>query len=347
MRAAVVILNWNTAGQLRTFLPALVASCPAWSEVIVADNGSTDGSLDYVAQAFPALRTIPLDRNYGFTGGYNRALEGLDAEYFVLINSDIDVSPGWLEPLVEFMDADPSCGVCGPKLHALEKAPDGSWKRSSRFEYAGAAGGRIDRFGYPFCRGRVPGRTEEDTGQYDSSPALMWISGACLLTRASLWRKLGGLDERFFAHMEEIDYCWRAQRLGYSVKLVPQSTVWHVGGGTLSPDSPYKLQLNYRNNLLLLQNNLPATLGRAGARRIIFWRKVLDGASALVYLLSGKPASFKAVVKAHREAARLQKAPEPENVVPVSGYWKICIILQSLLRGKGIFKYLRNYEDSH
>ncbi len=349
MKTAVVILNWNTKRYLEAFLPGLVASCPPDAGVVVADNGSDDGSLEYVAEAFPQVATIPLGSNFGFTGGYNRALAQVDAEYFLLVNSDIDVSPGWLEPLVEYMDSHPECGACGPKLHALVQAEDGSYERLSRFEYAGAGGGYLDRFGYPFCRGRVLRRTEEDSGQYDGPAPLMWVSGACLLTRASLWRRLGGLDDRFFAHMEEIDYCWRAQRLGFTVAVVPQSTVWHLGGGTLVPKSPWKLELNHRNNLLLLENNLPATVGPVKARMRICFRMLLDIASACVYLLSGRPADFRAVVKAHRGFRRLRReAPAGVNgSAKVEGYWKINIILQSLFRGGGIFSYIRRYEDSH
>lgn len=347
MKTAVVILNWNTERYLRAFLPALAASCPAGCEVIVADNGSEDGSLQFLATEFPALRTIPLGTNYGFTGGYNRALAQIDAEYYLLLNSDILVSPGWLEPLVDYMDSHPECGVCGPKLHALLPAADG-WQKTGRFEYAGAAGGRLDRYGYPFCRGRVLKRTEEDSGQYDVASDLLWVSGACLLTRSSLWHALGGLDERFFAHMEEIDYCWRAQLAGWRVSVVPESTVWHLGGGTLVPKSPWKLELNHRNNLLLLENNLPATVGRSTARFRICVRLLLDWASAVVYLLSGRPADFRAVVRAHRGYRKLRRgAPGAGGRRKVAGILNICIILQSLVRGGGIFNYLRRYEDSH
>ena len=330
MRTAVVILNWNTENLLRAFLPRLLSSCPPDAEVIVADSGSTDGSLQLLAAGFPSVRTIPLGANFGFTGGYNRALEQIGADYFVLINSDIDVSPGWLEPLVEYMDANPRCGVCGPKLHALVKGADGSYERTSRFEYAGAAGGYVDRYGYPFCRGRVLKKVEEDTGQYDTPTDVLWVSGACLMTRSSLWRDLGGLDDRFFAHMEEIDYCWRACLRGYSVTVVPQSCVWHLGGGTLAPDSPFKLELNFRNNLLLLENNLPGTIGLCRARWRIFFRMLLDGGSALVYLLSGRVDCFRAVVRAHKGYRKLRRRPleKPSTVVPVEGYRNICILLR-------------------
>ncbi len=346
MRAAVVILNWNTEHYLRSFLPALLASCPRDAEVVVADNGSTDGSLELLASEFKGVRLLPLGANYGFTGGYNRALAQLDSEFFVLINSDILVEPGWLEPLLSYMDAHPECGVCGPKLHSLLNTPDG-WQKTSRFEYAGAAGGRMDRLCYPFCRGRVLRRVEEDEGQYDTPADLLWVSGACLLTRASLWRELGGLDERFFAHMEEIDYCWRAQLRGWKVAVVPQSCVWHLGGGTLTPKSPWKLELNHRNNLLLMENNLPATIGRTRARLLISLRLMLDWASAAVYMLSGRPADFRAVVRAHKGYHKLRAGYKDSGKARVAGYCKDFIILQSLLRRGKIFSYLRRYEDSH
>ena len=334
-------MNWNTREYLERWLPSVLSACSGVdAEVIVADNASTDGSLEMMSARFPDVRTIRLDANYGFTGGYNRALKDLEAEYFVLMNSDIQVEDGWLEPLVDWMDSHPECGICGPKLHKTG---------SAEFEYAGAAGGYLDRFGYPYCRGRVLKRTEMDCGQYDSPHNVMWVSGACLMTRASLWKSLGGLDSRFFAHMEEIDYCWRAQLDGWKVTVVPASCVCHLGGGTLPQDSPFKLKLNYRNNLLMLQNNLAATIGCRKASTRIFIRKVLDGCSALVYLLQGRKACFKAVLDAHREAASLVTAGTVRNGcnAAIDGYSEICIILQYILHGKDVFNYLRKYEDSH
>lgn len=345
MKTAVVILNWNTRDYLRRFLPGLISSCEGNdAEVIVADSCSSDGSLEMLAEEFPQLRTIALDANYGFTGGYNRALEQIvDAEFFVLINSDIEVPEGWLKPLADWMENHPECAVCGPKLHRL--LPEG---RSAELEYAGAAGGWLDRFGYPFCRGRVPGRTAMDEGQYDSACNVLWVSGACLMTRASIWRELGGLDERFFAHMEEIDYCWRAQLAGWKVTVVPESTVYHIGGGTLPQTSPLKLKLNFRNNMLLLDNNLAATVGKKKACRTIAMRKVLDSGSAFVYLLSGKTGNFKAVRDAKREYRSLRRAPQTSaGVRPVDGIKPVCILLQPALKGNKIFTYLRKYEDSH
>ena len=318
MKTAVVILNWNTEEFLARFLPGLIASTEGMdAEVIVADSASTDGSLALVAERFPSVRTIPLDRNYGFTGGYNRALAQVEAEYYELINSDIEVSPDWLGPLVEWMDGHPDCGACGPKLH--------SWFERDLFEYAGAAGGLIDRYGYPFCRGRVMGKVEKDLGQYDKPADVFWVTGACLMVRSSVWKALGGLDDRFFAHMEEIDLCWRMQLAGWRVSVVPSSVVWHIGGGTLPASSPQKLRLNYRNNLLMLENNLARTFAadiperpltdkqlrrcRNRAKRRIFTRMVLDGASAAVYLLTGKWSSFRAVLAAHREYRKLRNNP--------------------------------------
>ena len=391
MRTAVVILNWNTRDYLARFLPPLLESLQGLDAgVVVADNASTDGSRELLAERFPQVRTILLTENFGFTGGYNRAFGQLLAagdspvkpandeggpanddvsapEYLVLLNSDIEVAPGWLEPLVGWMDAHPDYAACGPRLHAL--VPDGDgYRRTDRFEYAGAAGGLLDRYGYPFCRGRVLKRTERDEGQYDRSQDVLWVSGACLLVRARTWRELGGLDPRFFAHMEEIDWCWRAQLKGWRVGVVPASCVWHLGGGTLVPASPLKLKLNYRNGLLLLENNLPATLGARKARRRIRVRKILDCAAAIVYLLSGKGACARAVRDAHREYRQLRRSPGTENGISVpaeakknvpgtenatgvpakpKGLWDVRILLQAALRGEKIFNYLRRYEDSH
>ena len=334
-RTAVVILNLNTKDYLEAFLPALIKSTKGLdAEVVVADNGSSDGSLSLVGEKFPCVRTIALDENTGFTGGYNRAiarlLDGEDApEYIVLINSDIEVDESWLESLIAQLDSDPQCGVCGPKLHKL-LYKDGSYHRSTMFEYAGAAGGLIDRNGFPFCRGRILGRVEEDKGQYDDADtAVFWISGACLATRASLWRELGGLDQRFFAHMEEIDFCWRAALKGFSVRLVPQSVVYHIGGGTLGSDSPFKLRLNYRNCLMMLENNLPRTVGAAAARKRLKRRMCIDNCAALAYLLLLKWESFKAVRQAHREFKALSRGLQGDAVVsPLAGMQDVSIFAE-------------------
>ena len=328
MKAGVVILNYNTKDYLRQFLPGLLASCEGLDAgVYVADNASEDGSQEYLQSHFPQVPVIQLEKNFGFTGGYNRALKMIEADYYLLINSDIEVPEGWLRPLLEWMDTHPQCGACGPKFL--------SYHQRDTFEYAGAAGGLVDRYGYPFCRGRILQKIEKDHGQYDEPADVLWVSGACLLVRASVWKALGGLDERFFAHMEEIDLCWKMQLRGWKVTVVPQSKVYHIGGGTLPNESPFKLRLNFRNNLLLLENNLPSTLhSRFRTRLRILTRMCLDGLSALVYLFKGEGSFFRAVVQAHREYRRLrtpgemlEKARRPEGlyrgwIVPIGLFGK-------------------------
>lgn len=325
LKTAVVILNYNTRNYLRQFLPGLIESCKGLdAEVIVADNASSDGSAQMMKEEFPEVRLITLTENFGFTGGYNRALRQVEAEYYVLINSDVEVPSHWLGMLQDWMDTHPECGACGPKFL--------SFKERDTFEYAGAAGGLIDSFGYPFCRGRIMQKLEKDHGQYDSPTDVLWCSGACLMVRSSVWKALGGLDERFFAHMEEIDLCWRMQLRGWKVTVVPESYVYHIGGGTLSNESPFKLRLNFRNNLLTLENNLPATLGsRFRARVRILVRMCLDGLSAMIYLLKGKWSFFKAVVQAHREYRKMRRPGEilPERHVP-AGLYKGWIVPKGL-----------------
>ena len=296
MKTAVVILNWNTKGFLEEFLPPLlnsVAKCDG-AEVIVADNASSDGSLEMMKEKFPQVKTIALDANYGFTGGYNKALKLVEAEYLVLINSDIEVTDDWLEPLVKWMESHPDCGACAPKLH--------SWQEKEKFEYAGAAGGYIDRFGYPLCRGRVLKKLETDRGQYDSPKDVFWATGACLMVRSSVYRELGGLDERFFAHMEEIDLCWRLRSRGRRIVCIPQSVAYHVGGGTLDQGNPRKTFLNFRNNLLMLYKNLP----EAELHSVMRIRTLLDYIAAFKFLATFDLANFRAVIKARKEFQRMK-----------------------------------------
>ena len=296
MKSAVVILNWNGKGFLQKYLPVLLEyTPPEYGRVIIADNGSTDGSTDFLKKNYPDTRLIEFDRNYGFTGGYNRAFREIDAEYYILINSDIRVTEGWIGQLIDFMERHPDVGICMPKI--LSEA------EPRKFEYAGACGGFIDRYGYPFCRGRILSEIEEDEGQYDTPMEIFWASGACMAVRSSIYRQLNGLDELFFAHMEEIDFCWRAQLLGWQVWNVPQSVIYHVGGGALPNESPRKLYLNFRNNLLMLHKNLP----RRGHGPFIFFRMVLDGAAGAVYLLTGKPAYCKSVMEAHRDFRKMKR----------------------------------------
>ncbi len=326
MDIAVVILNWNGLGMLQTYLPTLIArtTCPG-AFIVVADNGSTDGSVAWLEAQHPEIRTLRFDQNYGFTGGYNRALREIDADYYVLLNSDIEVGGKWLEPLAGFMEEHPEVGICQPKVLSIAER--------DRFEYAGAAGGFIDYLGYPFCRGRILSKLEKDQGQYDEPVECFWATGACMMVRSALYHHLGGLDELFFAHMEEIDFCWRAKMLGYQVWCVPASTVWHVGGGTLPNNSPRKLYFNYRNNLLMLYKNLPESVR---ARRI-FVRMLLDGMSASVYLVTGKWSFFRAVWKAHRDYRRLRREEDPspfdEERNNIGIYYR-SIIFRFFLSGK-------------
>ncbi len=338
MKVAIVILNWNTKDYLSRFLPPLLASAGDEGEVIVADSGSSDGSMEMMAASFPGVRTIPLGKNFGFTGGYNRALAELKGEgfdYYLLLNSDIEVPSGWLEPLLDWMEAHPGCGACGPKLK--------SFMDRGSFEYAGAAGGLMDRYGYSFCRGRVLRKVEKDEGQYDTPKDVMWVSGACLLTRASLWEKLGGFDERFFAHFEEIDYCWRLQRAGYSVTVVPDSEVYHIGGGTLPSTSPWKLTLNYRNNLLAMQNNLPGTIGLEKAKKRVKTRMRLDILSAFFYLVTLRLKYFSAVLKAHGDFRRIGKWPQEDSVRKVTGLCHLNLLPLHFFREKKLSEFIHNF----
>ena len=372
MKTAVVILNWNTEGFLKKFLPGLVSSVEKvdGAEVVVADNASTDGSMDVMSNEFPGVKTIAFDKNYGFTGGYNRAfcalcgtkekpLEGAP-EYFLLINSDIEVSENWLQPLVDWMDSHPECGACAPKLH--------SWQERDKFEYAGAAGGYLDSFGYPFCRGRILSRLEQDKGQYDSPADVLWATGACLLVRSSIYARLGGLDERFFAHMEEIDLCWRMQLEGWKVTVVPESVVYHVGGGTLPASSPFKTFLNFRNNLLMLENNLAKTYAlrlykkgytaekaaRKGLRMAnmrIFLRRDLDGAACAGYMIQGKWKLAESVYKANEEYLKLRQPVKISELTAylenfgkkaeVRGLYGRSIVIRSMIKGKNIFSSIK------
>ena len=326
MDTAIVILNWNGLKMLQTYLPLLKArttGCGAF--LVVADNGSTDGSVAWLREQHPDIRLLCFDRNYGFTGGYNRALREIDADYYVLLNSDVEVTDGWLEPLIGFLEENPDAGICQPKVRSVAER--------DRFEYAGAAGGFIDRYGYPFCRGRILSHLEKDSGQYDDPVECFWATGACMVVRSALYHHLGGLDESFFAHMEEIDFCWRAKLLGYQVWCVPVSTVFHVGGGTLPNNSPRKLYFNYRNNLLMLRKNLPDSIRRWR----IFLRMCLDGASAAAYLLTGRWSYLKAVWTAHRDFRRMRRDIDPspfDEERNTNGLYNKSIVLRFFLSGK-------------
>lgn len=283
---AVVILNYNGEKFLRQFLPSVIQNSGE-AEIIVADNASTDASLKVLREEFPTVRVLVLSENYGFCGGYNKALKEVDANYYVLLNSDVEVTPHWLVPLVSLMENNSTVGAVQPKIK--------SYYQRNTFEYAGAGGGYLDRLGYPFCRGRLFDYLEEDTGQYNDEREVFWATGACMLVRSSLYRELRGFDEDFFAHMEEIDLCWRMKKLGYSIYYQGKSTVYHVGGGTLSKLSPRKTFLNFRNGLFLLYKNYSTTA--------LLWklplRMLLDDVALLRFLLSKQPDHAMAIFKAH------------------------------------------------
>lgn len=333
-KIAVVILNWNGCGMLRSFLPSVVACSEADGAVVyVADNGSTDDSVEMLRREFPSVRLILLDRNYGFADGYNQALRQVGAEYAVLLNSDVEVTGHWLRPLVSYMENHPEVAGCQPKLL--------SWRDRASFEYAGAAGGFIDRYGYPFCRGRMMGTVEQDRGQYDTVMSVFWATGAALLVRLEDYWEAGGLDGRFFAHMEEIDLCWRLRARGRLLVCVPQSVVYHVGGATLKKENPRKTFLNFRNNLLMLYKNLP----EGELKGVMRVRWLLDQVAALVFLLKGQWPNARAVWRARREFRRLLPSFRPsreENmekactpVIPErTGY---SLLLRYYLKGKKRF----------
>ncbi|GAB3739592.1 glycosyltransferase family 2 protein [Spirosoma lituiforme] len=289
---AIVILNYNGQPFLANFLPAILANADG-HPVYVADSASVDSSVPFIRANFPTVRVIELPRNEGYAGGYNRALEHIrtqygGATYYVLPNSDIEVTPGWLSPMLALLETNPRIAACQPKIRSYEER--------ALFEHAGAAGGFVDWLGYVFCRGRVFATFEADTGQYNDNRPVFWATGACLFMRASVFHQTGGFDASFFAHMEEIDWCWRIQRLGHEVWACGQSVVYHVGGGTLPKSNPHKTYLNYRNSLFMLYKNWPAD-GWLWPKLLL--RLVLDGASSLLFLKVGQWADIWAIVRAH------------------------------------------------
>lgn len=334
-KVAAVILNWNGQSFLEKFLPSVVASTYLRLEIIVGDNASTDGSIEFLQKNYPSIRIIQNDENYGFAGGYNRILEQLDNEYFILLNSDVEVSPGWIEPVIHLMESEMYIAAAQPKIL--------SYSQNDHFEYAGAAGGYLDSLGYPFCRGRIFDTVEEDYGQYDDQSEIFWASGAALFIKRKYWIEIGGLDPDFFAHMEEIDLCWRLKNKGYMIVFCPKSKVYHVGGGTLNAESPYKTYLNFRNNLVLLQKNLP--LGKAFL--VIFIRFWLDLLSLIKYLFDGKPGNAMAISKAHfyffgHLFKNIRKAHKINvSKFNASGLYKGSIVWQYFIRKKKIFSSLK------
>ncbi len=291
---AVIILNWNGEKLLREFLPSVVAHTPeSIADVIVADNGSTDNSVSLLKEQFPGVKLLCFPENLGFAEGYNIAIAQTGYRYTVLLNSDVAVKTDWLTPLYRFMESHPDAGACQPKLL--------SYTDPTKFEYAGAAGGFLDRHGYPYCRGRIFGDVEQDKGQYDDTVEVDWASGAALMVRTEVYLECGGLDASFFAHMEEIDLCWRMRLLGWKVYAVGNAAVYHLGGGSLPASSPKKTYLNFRNNLLMLRKNLP----RNSRRRSLIVRRLLDTVAWAKFVVTGDFANAKAILKAHGDYRRM------------------------------------------
>ena len=334
MKVAVVILNYNGKKFLEQFLPNVIANCdPNLAEIVVADNASTDESVAFMRERFPEIRLIENGSNGGFATGYNLALRQIEAQYYVLLNSDIEVAPHWIEPVIEMMDNDPQIAACQPKIL--------SYYHKEHFEYAGASGGFIDKYGYPFCRGRVFQNLEKDEHQYDTPMEVFWATGACMFVRADLYHQLGGLDDSFFAHMEEIDLCWRLKNAGFKVYCCPQSWVFHIGGGTLPKNSPRKTYLNFRNNLSLLVKNLP----KHRVHRIILYRIFLDWVAAFKFLIEGCPKDFRMVFKAHwdfyKRLKELREKRRGSEHKLVSCIYRKNIVFESIVRGKKKFSELK------
>ena len=295
-KAAVVILNWNGRKLLEQFIPALLLHTPeSLAEIIVADNGSTDDSVSFLATNYSQIRRIVLDKNYGFAGGYSLTLSQLEHEYVVLLNSDVEVCSGWLEIALNYLDTHPDVAALQPKLL--------DFNHKTTFEYAGASGGFIDIYGYPFCRGRIFTTVEKDTGQYDYPAEVFWATGACLFVRMNDYREAGGLDKNFFAHQEEIDLCWRLRARGKKIVCLPQSVVYHIGGATLKMEHPRKTFLNFRNNLLMVYKNLPEKY----YRKAMIFRFIFDYFASLHFLLKGYPANAWSVIKARHDFYRQKK----------------------------------------
>ncbi len=337
-KVAIVILNWNGQKMLAKFLPNVIEYSRQDAEIWVADNSSSDGSMHLLETQFPQVKTIVLEQNFGFAEGYNRALRQIEADYYVLLNSDVEVSHHWLTPLIEFMDSHPQVAACQPKLLA-------EYDKDS-FEYAGACGGFLDKYGYPFCRGRIFGMVERDNGQYDYQQEILWATGACMMIRSADYWKAGGLDGRFFAHNEEIDLCWRLRLMGRKIYCIPESEVYHVGGGTLPKSNPMKTFLNFRNNLTMLYKNL----SDKELSHVMRVRWFLDYLAAFeMLLLQRNWGDFKAVFKARKafkewrssfdeERKRIQSQRVEEEIPQI---FQTSILWQYYAKGVKNFKDLK------
>lgn len=331
---SIVILNWNGKEHLRTFLPSVLASTYANKRVIVADNGSTDDSVAFLQQYFPQVEILVSAVNEGFAKGYNTALGQVTSDYYVLLNNDVSVTAGWIEPIIELMEADSTIAVCQPKLL--------DFNNKQQFEYAGACGGWLDALGYPFARGRVFEQLELDRGQYETAQACFWASGAAMFVRAAAFKAVGGLDEYFFAHQEEIDFCWRIQLAGYKVYVEPSSVVYHLGGGTLSKGNRLKNYLNFRNNLVMLVKNLPFTK----AIIIIPIRLGLDAIAAWRAILGGDRVFFISIAQAHFGFFKWVIADRKKSVFPISTKGKLqgsyagSVVYQHFIKKKNCFSQI-------
>lgn len=329
-KLGVIILNWNGRKLLEKFLPAASEhTISAECDLIVADNGSDDSSVQWLRTEYPEVKVIELDKNYGFSEGYNRAIREADYEYVVLLNSDVEVTKGWWQPMLEFMERHHDVGAVQPKILA--------YNDKSMFEYAGAAGGYLDNLGYPYCRGRLFDSIEKDNGQYDGAAVdVCWASGACLMTRRSLYLELGGLDNKFFAHMEEIDLCCRILNAGYRVCAISASKVYHVGGASLSQGNPKKTYLNFRNNLLLLHKNLPQRKGK----RVLFIRRLADTLAFAMFLVKGDIPNARAIIRAHNDFRRMRKEytsfPDTDILSHQPGANKSAILARYIKRKKSL-----------
>ncbi|MDE6048965.1 MAG: glycosyltransferase family 2 protein [Paramuribaculum sp.] len=327
-QVSVIILNWNGEKLLKRFLPSVARFLPESARLVVADNGSTDSSIAYINKEYPQIRIIAFEKNYGFAEGYNKAINLVDTPYCVLLNSDVEVKNDWVTPLLDYMETHPEVGAAQPKILSADN-PD-------KFEHAGACGGFLDRHGYPYCRGRIFDTVESDDGQYDTPMSVFWASGAAMMVRTEVYRRAGGLDKEFFAHMEEIDLCWRIRLLGYDIAVVPQSQVYHLGGGSLPAENPKKTYLNFRNNLLMLHKNSPDSIRRSR----LFVRRLLDTIAWLKFLLVLDFKNASAVIGAHRDFADMRKLynnhPQ-EDILKVSPNKPISILWQYFVRRKKNF----------
>lgn len=336
-KVTIAILNWNNKNHLEQFLPSILNSNYSNLETLVIDNASTDDSIDFLEKNYAEkLQIKKLDKNGGYVGGYNLGLKNVESDYYILINSDVEVPPNWIQPIIDLMESDEKIAACQPKIK--------SFQNKNEFEYAGAAGGYLDRFCYPFCRGRIFDLVEKDRGNYNDNRAVFWASGACMFVKTKVFWEMGGLDENFFAHMEEIDLCWRMQNAGYKIFCCGESEVFHVGGGSLTYGNPFKTYLNFRNSLIANQKNLPFW----EAVFVIFARLFLDGIAGIKVLLEGNFGDFKAIIKAHFHFYAGQKKwiqkrkniPNKKSLKDLDGIYPKSIIWASFIKGKKRFSEL-------